>query len=75
MIIILICILELCCDGFDFNDFNKRLIRINDTFHKFSFKCDSARIFGFFIKGVPNFCSLELDIEFAIICFDTWQRI
>ena len=55
-----------------FNDFNKRSIRINNASHKFSFKCDSVTIFSFFIKGVSNFCSLESDIEFAIICFDTW---
>ena len=50
MIIILICSLELCCDGLD-----KRLIRINNTFHKFSIKCDSVGIFGFFIREFQIF--------------------
>ena len=76
MIIILICIiLELYCDGFDFNDFIKRIIRISNTFHELSFNCNSVRIFGLFIKGVPNFYFLESEIESAMICFDTWQRI
>ena len=41
--------------GLTFNDFNKRSIRIINNFHKFYFKCDSVRIFSFFIMGGSKF--------------------